>query len=215
MRHLTALVAASLALALACGCASPRPSVDTVQALALADQARQQALLMADSPERQQLVASLDRLTASLGGDPTSRTAVIAASSWYEQFRPVKVSISYFTEMADFDGDGQYDGVDVRLSLEDQFGDAVKALGDFRVELFSHLPRETNPRGQQLANWFVSVRTAEDLQLYWDSTDRAFHFPLSMKNAVDAGRVIVQVTYYLPDGSDRMLFGERIIRLGQ
>lgn len=196
------------------GCAA-QPSAREIQALDLASQARQQALLISPSPQQQQLVEHLDQLVKTLADDTATNTEIIAATRWYEQFRPVKVSVSYFTEVRDFSGDGNIDGLDVRVTLEDRFGDAVKALGDFRVELFSHLPRSNDPRGGQISNWFVSVNSAEDLEKYWDSTDRAFRFPLALSRTVQARRAIVQVTYYVPDGSGKMLFGERVIRIGQ
>lgn len=149
----------------------------------------------------------------SAGAAADAQSLHIATDDWYQLFRPVKISVSYFTEMRDFSGDGIIDGLDVRVTPEDRFGDAAKALGSFRIQAFAYVPRDNNPRGAQIANWFVSVSGAEELEQYWDSTDRAFHFPLALNKPVDAGRVIIQVTYYVPDGSGTMLFGERIIRV--
>ncbi len=212
MRHLLpCLISIALFIA-ATGCA-PSQSSQQKQALSLATEARQQALLLPESPERGQIMDKLDSLLASLSGDTAEETDIIAATTWCELFRPVDMNISYFTDLRDFSGDGNIDGLDVRVILEDRFGDAVKTLGDFRVETFLYVPRSQNPRGPQVNNWFVSVRTAEDLEKYWDQTDRAFRFPLALARGIDAQRAIVQVTYYVPDGSGKMLFAERVIRI--
>lgn len=159
-------------------------------------------------------------VVAALGGCVSSPAPVagvadeplVRPADWYALFGPHSCEVSYFTEFSDFSGDGAVDGLTVFVGLADSFGDPVKALGRFRVEAFRYVALAIDKRGEQLSNWVVNVRSAEDVERYYDNVSRGFRFPLGFAKDVEDSRLVVQVTYYLPDGSGRKLFSQRVIK---
>jgi hypothetical protein len=182
----------------------------------LVAEARSDAGKLPESPERDALVGRLETIQKLLLGEQTPETSrAISSRRWYELFGPKACEISYFTKYADFDGDGAADGLMARLRLEDGFGDPVKALGAFRIETFRYQGLSLEQRGEQFNNWYVSVRSKSDLARYYDSIDRSFRFPLKFASPPEGDRLVVEATYYLPDGSGKKLFGRRVIKAGQ
>ena len=164
---------------------------------------------------RYALVAMAVVLAAGLPGcaqQPSGDPSLATAADWYELFGPRTCEVSYFTEFSDFNGDGATDGLTVFVGLADRFGDPVKAVGRFRIETFQYLGHAVDKRGVQLSNWVVNVFAAEDVRRYYDNISRGFRFPLQFATGVEGDRLIVQVTYYLPDDSGRKLFSQRVVK---
>ena len=136
----------------------------------------------------------------------------VTSAEWYELFGPRGCEISYFTEFADFDGDGATDGLVVFVEPVDRFGDPIKVLGRFRIETFQYVSLAIDKRGDQMGNWVINVLSQEDVRRYYDNITRGFRFPLQFAAPPETNRLIVQVTYYLPDGSGEKLFGRRLIK---
>jgi hypothetical protein len=207
---------AAVLVAAACGCTMPSfaPRSDTT-ALELAADARHDAEKLPDSPEKKTLLSRLDTLNQVLTGSMTpAASEVVSASCWYDLFGPRRSEVSYFTKFASF-GEGTNNGLVVRVRLLDRFGDPVKALGSFRIETFEYIPRSLEPRGRQIGNWYVSVLSESDVRSYYDTVDRTFRFPVEFASPVTAARLVVQVTYYLPDGTGRKLIDQRVIKPGE
>ena len=52
---------------------------------------------------------------------------------------------------------GGIKGVDVRIEAVDAYGDAPKAFGNFRFEMYKFVPNSLDPKGKRLATWEESV----------------------------------------------------------
>lgn len=215
MRKALVLTASLLLAGLAgCGWWGSDQADPTVVEMVL--DARSDAAKLPESPEKAVVVARLEALTKALKGEPSSEASrTVTGSRWYEMFGPAACEVSYFTKFADFNEDGARDGLLVRVRLEDRFGDPIKAVGAFRIEAFNYVVRSNQTRGSQLSNWYVSLYSERDLRRYYDGIDRSFRFPLKFAVAPETDRIVVQVTYYLPDGSGRKLFGERVVKVEQ
>ena len=191
--------------------ADPDPTV-----LELVLDATRDAEKLPDSPEKEALVGRLETARKMMRGEPTSEASrAVSNSQWVDLFGPRECEVSYFTKFTDFDGDGGIDGLLVRVRVEDQFGDPIKALGAFRIETFTYVMHSTEKRGSQLHNWYVSVYGEKDVRRFYDSIDRSFRFPLRFAEPFTGDRLVVQATYYLPDGSGRKLFAKRVVKVGQ
>jgi len=77
------------------------------------------------------------------------------------------------------------------------------------------VPRSLERRGQKLGNWSVSVLSEQDIRKYYDGIDRSYRFPLKVSRGSDTDKIIVQVTYFLPDGSGEKMFADRVIKVGE
>jgi len=209
-------MAAALLVGLA-GCtpwwqrAEPDPTV-----LDLVIDARRDAEKLPESPERDALLGRLETVRKMMRGEPTSEASrAVSHSQWVSLFGPHACEVSYFTRLADFDGDGTTDGLVVRVRVEDRFGDPIKVLGAFRIETFTYVMHSTEKRGSQLHNWYVSLYDEKDIRRFYDSVDRSFRFPLKFAEPFTEDRLVVQATYYVPDGSGRKLFADRVVKVGQ
>ena len=227
------LVAALVLSALAAGCgptaASSRLERDKAT-LDLADALRDEALQISDVSQRDRLVTGLTQLrqlvlgetllkpTTAEGSDsalPLPDGGAATAPKWATLFAPTNLVIGFFTRSKDFNGDGADDGLEVRLQPLDQFGDPTKAVGSYRIEVFQYRVRTSEPRGDRLGHWFVSVLDADSSRRYYDPVDRSYVFPLQWDSAIEAGtRVIIQATYYPPAGFHDKLFAQRVIKIG-
>lgn len=169
---------------------------------------------------RYALLGFLAAAMTALGGcvaapasvDPAADEPLVSPADWYALFGPQSCDVSFFTAMSDFDADGRVDGLTVFVGLADSFGGPVKALGRFRIEAFRYVGLAIDKRGEQLGNWVVNVRSADDVRQYYDNVSRGFRFPLGFAKDVEESRLVVQVTYYVPDGSGRKLFSQRVIK---
>jgi hypothetical protein len=198
--------------ALLAGC-TMWPARESDQAvLRMVGDVRHQAAQLPESPEKENVVRQLASLESILaGGEVPDTQQLVTTADWYDLFGPKQCDLLYFTDFADFDGDGAVDGLNVFVELKDAFGDPVKVLGRFRIETFTYVSQAIDHRGGQVSNWVVNVFSTDDVRRYYHST-RGFLFPLAFAAPPEADRLIVQVTYYLPDGSGRKIFGERLVK---
>jgi hypothetical protein len=85
-----------------------------------------------------------------------------------------------FTQLKDWTGDGNIDGIEVLLEFQDQFGDPTKAAGTAMFELYDYRVANPEPRGQRLANpWIGSIATLEEQKARWNRTSRTYAFQLA------------------------------------
>lgn len=212
MRYALVGMAVVLATGLV-GCAQWRTGSDDQALRRLVADVQHEASRLPESPEKDIVVRQLASLEQYLAAGRTAGDESLAtAADGYDLFGPKTCAVSYFTEFSDFNGDGTTDGLTVFVELADAFGDPVKALGRFRIETFQYLGLAIDKRGAQLSNWVVNVFAAEDVRRYYDNVSRGFRFPLQFAGGVEGDRLIVQVTYYLPDGSGRKLFSQRVVK---
>jgi hypothetical protein len=212
-------MAALAATGWAAGCTESPTARPPASAVELAAVARNDAAKLPPSPEKEALVARLDHLNQVLSGAAANGDIqLVTAERWYALFGPKSVVVDPFTKFADLDAGGSATakGLEVRVRLKDAFDDPVKALGSFRVQLYEYVPRSLETRGGERGNWLINILSEQDIRKYYDVIDRSFRFPLKLENGLENNKkIIVEVTYYLPDGSGDKMFAKRTITVGK
>jgi len=226
-----ALMAAGFGLAAGC-LRGPSATADRDRmAVELTDALRREALEVQDENRRERLVTGLIQLRDLLVKPPLLKASEPAPDSpelpqpeggsapapeWATLFAPKSLVIGFFTRSRNFDDVPGDDGLEVRIQPLDQFGDPTKAVGSYRIEVFSYRTHTGEPRGGRLGHWFVSVLDAEANRRYYDPVDRTYVFPLLWDHPIEPGTpVIVQATYYPPGGFTEKLFAQRLIRISE
>lgn len=136
-------------------------------------------------------------LVGCQGPRPLERTETEAIA-----FGPTSVRLHpVFTRTADFDDDGQIDGIEAVVELLDHFSDTTKGGGEFILELYAYEPTG-NDRGRQLSEpWHISVADADAQVEYWSRTTRSYRLPLSYDGKLVPGeRYVLSVIYRSPRG---------------
>ncbi|HUU11450.1 MAG TPA: hypothetical protein VM431_13065 [Phycisphaerae bacterium] len=196
----------------------------------LADALREEALRVPEDETRERLVTGLIRLREVMLGDvfvkPTDQPAEAPrlpqpeggarpAPPWAVMFAPQSLVVGFFTRSKNFDNVPGDDGLEVRLQPLDQFGDPTKAIGSYRIEVFTYRLQSGEKRGDRLGHWFVAILDAAGNRKYYDPVDRSYVFPLLWDKEIEAGTaVIVQATYYPPGGFTEKLFAQRVVKIG-
>ena len=120
-------------------------------------------------------------------------------------FQVAKVYIQpAFTKVQRPDPAAQNPGyIEACVELHDQFGDPLKAVGEFRFELFKYRPTFADPRGPRFT---VNGLQTFDLtgldanQQHWNPITRSYKIPLQLPDLPrDASRLVLQVTFSLSD----------------
>jgi hypothetical protein len=93
--------------------------------------------------------------------------------------------------------------IEVCVELHDQFGDPLKAVGEFRFELFKYRPAFADPRGSRFT---VNGLQTFDLtgleanQQHWNPITRSYKIALQLPDVPrDASRLVLQITFSLSD----------------
>jgi hypothetical protein len=230
--------AALAALVLAAGCTGVSQEDDyhrRVQMLDMTDTLRKEALGIQNEGQREKLVSGLVVLRDLMLAEPDASAGLKMTDvpppgsprlpgpdgadqpvpPWCEVFLPRSLVIGFFTRSKNFDSLPGDDGLEVRLQPLDQFGDPVKAVGSYRVEVFAYRLHTSEKRGDRLGHWFVSVLDVESNRRYYDPVDRSYVFPLLWDKEIPQGTaVVVQATFYPPAGFQEKLFAQRVIRIG-
>ena len=127
---------------------------------------------------------------------------------------PREVRIHPFTGTRTFDEAEEIRGVEVRIEAIDAYGDATKAFGDFRFELYKFRQHSADPRGDRLAVWEESLLEPEKNLLHWDNITRTYEFKLRWARPIPAGRRFVLVATFTSPFTQR-LFAQRIAVSGK
>ena len=93
---------------------------------------------------------------------------------------PASIRIEPFTRPRSFDDDQIPDGIEVLVRPLDQFGDPVKAVGTFHLELYRFKPASGDSKGDRLEFWEVQVATAKQIKQFWDRTSQMYQFQLGV-----------------------------------
>jgi hypothetical protein len=116
--------------------------------------------------------------------------------------RTVKIH-PVFTRIADWTGDGKFDGIDALVELRDQFGDTTKGAGTFTFELFEMRQDRPEGKGRRVsAPWRAEVVTPEQQRARWSKTSRCYTFRLQSPEAA-RGSHVLGVTYAPAGGGPR------------
>jgi hypothetical protein len=114
-----------------------------------------------------------------------------------------------FTQIKDWTGDGEPDGIEALIEVTDQFGDPAKAGGQVLFELFAYRDRNPDPRGQRLANpWIGALATVQDQQAHWNNTTQTYNFQLAAPRLATDRTYVLTATFETNTGKR---FFDRII----
>lgn len=118
-----------------------------------------------------------------------------------------------FTQVADWTGDGQLDGIEAVLEMQDQFGDPTKAAGRVIFELYEYKPYSPDPRGRRLvAPWEGRLDSIEDQRARWNRVNRAYIFQLACDVVRPGTAYVLTATFELSSGGR---FFDRLILQGE
>jgi hypothetical protein len=126
-------------------------------------------------------IAAIGALICVGGGagcQPTSRL-VERAKGDAPMFAPIDIRVHPFTSVKDWTADGQPDGVEALVELQDRFRDPTKATGTILFELYTYRRTYPDPRGDRLAAWRGSVMTLEEQRAHWNRISRTYSFQLA------------------------------------
>ncbi len=96
-------------------------------------------------------------------------------------FGPVKMRIHpTFTQIKDWNNNGQPDGIEAELEFLDQFDDPTKAEGQVLFNLYNYVQSDPDHRGERVATFKGSLLTLEEQRSRWDRTSRTYKFRLTV-----------------------------------
>ena len=127
---------------------------------------------------------------------------------------PQEIRIHPFTGTRTFDERSGAKGLEVRIEAIDGFGDANKAFGEFRFELYAYKPNSLDPKGPMIAAWPESLTDPQKNLLHWSSIQRAYIFKLQSYEAIPSGRRFVLRAVFSSPYTER-LFDEHVFVAGQ
>lgn len=135
-----------------------------------------------------------------IGGCQTFETPDRPASP--RMFEPAAMRIHpIFTQIRDWNGDGNFDGIEALIELPDAFDDPTKASGTVLFELFSYRPRHPDPRGERLVNpWIGSLNTAAQQEAHWSGTTQTYNFQLAWPQVDPTRTYVLTATFETHDG---------------
>jgi len=89
--------------------------------------------------------------------------------------------------------------IDAYVQLKDQFGDPIKAIGQFRFEVFHYRPAFSDPRGKRFESGGMQLIDLRDVtvnQQHWDSITRSYYLKLSLPSqAATLKKIVLQVAF--------------------
>jgi hypothetical protein len=123
---------------------------------------------------------------------PIPRTSADA-----QLFAPVSMRIHpIFTQVKDWTGDGQPDGIEALLEFQDQFNDPTKAAGTAIFELFTYRPNTPDSRGARVVNpWVGTLKTLGEQQARWNRTSRTYYFQLELPTIKQDDSYVLAATF--------------------
>jgi hypothetical protein len=113
------------------------------------------------------------------------------------------------------DPSGQAKGIEVHIAAKDAFGDATKAFGDFRFELYDFRKNSSDPKGERLASWEVSTVDQRSNRDHWNEVHRMYEFRLGWNQAVPVGNKLVLVAVYSSPFLGERLFAQHVFVAGE
>lgn len=127
---------------------------------------------------------------------------------------PASIRLHPFTGTRTFDESSGIRGVDVRIEAMDRLGDATKAFGEFRFEMYQFVPNSQNPKGDLIATWVEDVFPPRKNLLHWDKITRTYEFKLQWDKPIPVGKRFVLLATFNSPFTERM-YAERVFVSGQ
>ena len=115
----------------------------------------------------------------------------------YSQYHPQKIKI---TPMTSFIKTSEEDiKLRVYVSMLDSIGLQVRSPAIFRFELYQHIQRTGNTKGQRIAIWpDININSDKENQKYWKDFLRSYEFILPFKHPTNV-KYVLQLTCITPD----------------
>ena len=134
-------------------------------------------------------------LTAGCG-EQAHRTRLSSADGTGFAASQVRLNPSFTCIKA---GSSESPTIEAFVELMDQFGDPVKAVGQFRFEIFKYRPAFSDPRGRRFEDDGIQLIDLRDIRLNqqnWDSITRSYRLSLKLpEQACRLKRMVLQVTF--------------------
>ena len=105
-------------------------------------------------------------------------------------------------------------GFEVLLSIKDADGEAAKAFGDFRFELYYVHPNSLDPKGTRINVWEVSTLDRQANRKHWEEIRRMYQFALGWEQPIPVGTRLVLVVVFSSPFTER-LFDEYTFVAGE
>ena len=128
--------------------------------------------------------------------------------------QPKQIRLHPFTGTVTFSQGGGISGIEARVEVIDQFGEATKAYGSFRFEMYEYRPHQADPRGRQLACWQDQIADAKTHHEHWDPLFEVYKFRLQWDDPIPVGKKFVLDAVFVGSGGPR-LFDRGIYMSGQ
>lgn len=121
---------------------------------------------------------------------------------------PRKIEIQpYLTQPRSLDGSGNASGMEVILAAKDAFGDDVKCVGTFIIELYTQRLASGDKLGKRVGFWSISINSEDAQKAHWDRLSRFYNFLLELDSGkLEPGAYILTVQLTPPTGDK--LFSE-------
>ena len=126
---------------------------------------------------------------------------------------PRDIRIHPFTGTRTFDEARGLKGLEVTIEALDAYGDATKAFGNFRFELYEYRPSNQDKRGRRVAVWEESLLKPEKNLIHWQ-VHKVYQFRLQWDRAIPVGRRFVLVAVFSSPFTER-LFDQRVAVAGK
>lgn len=155
------------------------------------------ALVRTFSPVLLLLVAGCDSGRSVLPGEAPGGSD---RPSPYLAYAPAKVDIMPLTEFAKSETGENASQIKAYIGLLDAFNCQIKSPGTFRLELYEHIDRSTDPKGKRIVIWpDVDLTDPAQNNSYWRDFLRAYEFTLDFEPR-NGRTYVLQVTCLCPNG---------------
>jgi hypothetical protein len=164
---------------------------------------------------RSLFVAALAAIAVTVGCENSFSTLNAATlPAPMREFLPREVRIHPFTGARVFGEDGGIQGIDLRIETIDGFGDANKAFGTFRFELFRFAPDRADPKGDRIMMWNEDLTDPKTNRIHWDAMSRTYQFKLVWSQSIAIGQKFVLLATFEDPWGPRV-FDQRTFMAGE
>ncbi len=127
---------------------------------------------------------------------------------------PKEIRIHSFTGTRVFSEEGGIKGIDVQVEALDAYGDATKAFGTFRFELYHFKPTSADPKGERMAMWTIDLSDPKQNRESWKGIFRTYQFKLGWSQSIPVGRKFVLVATFDSPFTNRLPPAEHVFVAG-
>ncbi len=122
---------------------------------------------------------------------------------------PKTLEIHPFTQTVAFPGSAG--GVHARVQARDSFGDATKAFGTIRFELYSFLKQNQRKRGPRVGQWEISIAQPRANLTHWNRHFRSYEFKLACDKPLPTSRRFILVATFTSPFTPRLSAQREIV----